>query len=115
MVHQIFLKHFVKYKDFFLGIDAEALFAGTVLLSLDHQMKEWNVDDPLWLDVDDKKFGMMAQLGRIVRVGFVSDVPGLYFHKNFKDSGNPFYEGVSKEACKVDANLAEYMDTCIAK
>jgi len=115
LVRKIFLKHFDNYKDFFPGINAEALFAGTVLHSLDHKMMEWNLDDPLWLDVHDKQFRMMAQLGRIVRVGFVSDVPGLYFHKKFKDSGHPFYESVYKEACKVDENLAEYMDTCIAK
>jgi hypothetical protein len=37
--------------------------------------------DPLWLDVDDPRFGKMAEVGRIVKVGFVSDIPGLYFHK----------------------------------
>ena len=29
------------------GIDAEVLFEGTVLQSLDN----WNLEDPLWLDV----------------------------------------------------------------
>jgi len=27
-----------------------------------------NIEDPLWLDVDDPRFGIIAQVGRIARV-----------------------------------------------
>ena len=58
----------------------------------------------------------MAQLGRIVRVGFVPDVPGIYLHKRFKDdSGHPFYQSIYKGAEKVDKELADHKDTCIIK
>ena len=42
---------------------------------------DWNLEDPLWLDVDDPEFGKMAEMGRIVKMGFVADVPFLYFQK----------------------------------
>ena len=76
---------------------------------------EWNLDDPLWLDINDSKFGKMAEIGRIVRVGFVPDLPLLYFHKRFKNSGHPFYDAVYEKAAKVNKKLADNMDTCIVK
>ena len=88
---------------------------GTVLHSLDHTLMEWNLDDPLWLDINDSKFGKMAEIGRIVRVGFVPDLPLLYFHKRFKNSGHPFYDAVYEKAAKVNKKLADNMDTCIVK
>ncbi len=115
LVRPIFLNNFSKFKNHFPGIDAEALFAGTVLHSLDHTMAEWILEDPLWLDVEDEKFGMMAQVGRIVRAAFVSDLPGIYFNKRYKDSAHPFYRSVYERAHKVDAELADQMDTCIIK
>jgi len=111
----IFLSLFQKYHDEFPGIDGEALFVGTVLHSLDHTCMEWNLDDALWLDVDCPKFGKMAELGRIVRVGFVEDVPGLSFHKRFKGSKHPFYKSVYEKAAKIDKKYADEMDTCIIK
>ena len=58
----------------FLGIYPEGLFSGTSLQSLNHLLMEWNLEDPLWFDVDDVRFGKMAELGRIMRVGFVPDI-----------------------------------------
>jgi len=88
---------------------------GTILHSLDHCLLEWNLEDPLWLDVDDPRFGKMAELGRIVRVGFVEDVPFLYFNKRFKGSNHPFYKNVYEKAAKIDKKFADNMDTCIVK
>ena len=115
LVRPMFLKKFSKLKNHFPGIDAEALFAGTILHSLDHIMAERCLEDPLWLDVEDEKFGMMAQVGRIVRAAFVSDLQGIYFNKGYKDSVHPFYRSVYEGAYKVDAELADHMDTCIIK
>jgi hypothetical protein len=114
-VRAIFFNEFAKHKDLFPGVHGEAMFVGTVLHSLDHTLMHWNLEDPLWLDVDDPRFGRMAELGRIVKVGFVEDVPFLYFHKRFKGSGHPFYDAVYKKAAKVDKELADHMDTCIIK
>jgi len=114
-VRSIFIHEFAKHKHLFPGIDGEALFVGTVLHSLDHTLMEWNLPDPLWLDVDDPKFGKMAEMGRIVRVGFVPDVPFLYFQKRFRGSKHPFYKKVYERAAKVDKELADNMDTCIIK
>jgi len=114
-VRAIFSAEFGKHKDVFPGVQGEAMFVGTVLHSLDHTLMNWNLEDPLWLDVDDPRFGRMAQIGRIVKVGFVQDVPLLYFHKRFKGSGHPFYEAVYKKAAKINKELADNMDTCIIK
>jgi len=114
-VRSIFMNEFAKHKHLFPGIDGEAFFVGTVLHSLDHTLMEWNMIDPLWLDIEDKKFGKMAELGRIVRVGFVEDVPCLYFNKRFSGSKHPFYRRVYEKAAKIDKDLADNMDTCIIK
>lgn len=114
-VRAIFFVEFKKHKDMFPGVNPEAMFIGTVLHSLDHTLMDWNLEDPLWLDVDHPRFGIMAQIGRIVKVGFVKDVPFLYFHKRFKGSGHPFYEAVYEKAAKIDKGLADNMDTCIIK
>lgn len=114
-VRSIFMSEFAKHKHLFPGIDGEAFFVGTILHSLDHTLMEWNMVDPLWLDIEDKKFGKMAELGRIVRVGFVEDVPFLYFNKRFSGSSHPFYKRVYEKAAKIDKELADNMDTCIIK
>ena len=114
-VRAIFFNEFSKHKHLFPGIHGEAMFVGTILHSLDHTLAHWNLEDPLWLDVKDPRFGRMAELGRIVRVGFVEDIPFLYFHKRFKGSGHPFYDAVYRKAAKIDKELADNMDTCIIK
>jgi len=114
-VRAIFLAEFQKHKSIFPGVDGEAMFVGTVLHSLDHTFMDWNMKDALWLDTSDCRFGKMAEMGQVVKCGFVSDVDGLLFHKRFKDSGHPFYDAVYKKAAKIDKELADHMDTCIIK
>jgi len=114
-VRSIFLTEFQKHKALFPGVNGEAMFVGTVLHSLDHTLMDWNLKDPLFLDTKDNKFGKMAEIGQIVKAGFVSDVDGLYFNKSFKGSSHPFYRSVYKKAAKIDKDLADHMDTCIIK
>lgn len=114
-VRVIFINEFARHKHLFPGIDGEAFFVGTVLHSLDHTLLEWNVADPLWLDIDDPKFGKMAELTRIVLAGFTEDLPFLYFNKRFSGSDHPFYKRVYEKAAKIDKELADHMDTCIIK
>jgi len=111
----MFMSEFEKYKLCFPGCNGESLFVGTVLHSLDHTLMEINMADPLWLDTTDPKYGLMAELCQVVRVGFIPDVPGLYFHKRYKDSGHPFYDSVYNKAAKINEFLAGKMDTCIIK
>mmetsp|Transcript_24585 Transcript_24585/g.56282 ORF Transcript_24585/g.56282 Transcript_24585/m.56282 type:complete len:489 (-) Transcript_24585:199-1665(-) len=115
LVRSVFMEEFHKHGKCFPGVHGEALFVGSILHSLDHTTMDWNLEDPLWLDVDCPLTGKMAELGRIVKVGFVADVPGLYFHKRFKDAGHPFYDAVYKKAAKIDKKYADNMDTCIIK
>ena len=114
-VRVAFHKEFKKYKSEFPDIHPEGLFIGTVLHSLDHAFMDWNLQDPLWLDVKHPRFGKMAELGRIVKVGFVPEVHGYYFHRKWKGSGHPFYEAVYAKAAKVNKKLADAMDTCICR
>lgn len=77
---------------------------------------DWNLKDPLWLDVDDPRFGKMAEVGRVVKVGFVSDVPGLYFQNRFKGiSGHNSLCSVYCNAAKINKTFADNMDSCIIK
>jgi len=114
-VRSIFLKEFQKHKASFPGVNGEAMFVGTVLHSLDHTLMDWNLKDPLYLDTENNRFGKMAEMGQIVKTGFVSDVDGLYFNKRFKGSSHPFYKSVYEKAAKIDKQLADHMDTCIIK
>lgn len=57
----------------------------------------------------------MAEFGRFVKVGFISDVPGLVFEKRFKDAPHPFYQNVYQHAVRINKKLADHMDTCIVK
>ena len=75
---------------------------------------EWNLEEPLYLDVDDPLFGKMAELGRIVRVGFVQDVPFI-FTSVIRDRVIHFYDAVYAKVAKIDKELADHMDTCIIK
>lgn len=58
----VFITEFAKYKDLFPGVDGEAMFVGTVLHSLDHYFMDCNLEDPLWLNVDHPRFGMVSIL-----------------------------------------------------
>lgn len=108
-VRAIFLAEFHKHKDLFPGVDGEAMFVGTVIHSLDHTLMDWNLKDALFLDTEDTRFGKMAEMGQVVKAGFVSDIKGLYFHKRFKNSGHPFFDAVYEKAAKIDKLLADNM------
>jgi len=72
--------------------------------------------DPLWFDEHHPEFGRMAEMGRIVRVGFVSNLPGLLFHRRFKGSKHPFcHEKVHEYAATIHEDLVDNMDSCIIK
>lgn len=111
-----FLKEFGKVKrNYFPGCHGEALFVGTIMHSLDHTHMDWAIEDPLWLDISHPEFGKMAEMGRVVKVGFVKDLPGLLFHKRYKGSKHPFYEKIYSKAATINIKLADCMDTCIVK
>lgn len=111
-----FLKEFGKMKrKYFPGCHGEALFVGTIMHSLDHCHMDWAIEDPLWLDISHPEFGKMAEMGRVVKVGFVKDLPGLLFHKRYKGSKHPFYEKIYNKATTINIKLADCMDTCIIK
>jgi len=96
-------------------LDSEALFSATVLHSLDHTFMSWNLLDPLWLDASDTQFGLMAHLGRFVRMGFVDDIPSVGLATRFKHSKTLFYRRVYEHAAAIDQEIADHMDTCIVK
>jgi len=112
-VRKKFLAEFDRHRSKFEGADAEAMFVGTICHSLDHCMMDQNLEDPLWLDVEDPEFGAMAELMRHVRVGFVPDLPGLVFNKRYRHMHHPFYRAVYKYARSVDPWLADRMDAGI--
>lgn len=111
-----FMQKFNRVKhESFPGCHGEALFAQSVLHSLDHQFAEWIINDPLWFDVENSEFALMAQCNRVVRAAFVDDLFGVLFTKKFKHSNHPFYKSIYGIAKEIDEELADSMDTCIIK
>ena len=117
LVRSHFHHTFEEHKAEFPGIDAESLFVGTIMHSLDHTLMGWNLEDPLYLDMEgcDPRFRVMAELGRFVRAGFVDDLPFLMFNKNYSNAPGKFYKRVYRYAAKVNKKLADHMDCCIIK
>merc|ERR1712110_1262525 len=116
-VRRHFHNTFEEHKTEFPGIDAESLFIGTIMHSLDHTLMGWNLTDPLYLDTErcDPRFRVMAELGRFVRAGFVEDLPFLMFNKNYSNAPTKFHKRIYSYAAKVDKRLADHMDCCIIK
>jgi len=111
-----FLKEFDKVKSrYFPGYDGMAFFVGTVIHSLDHSAAEWNMEDPLWLNINHAKYGKMAEISRVVRCGFLEQHPSFMFHQYFKGCGHPFYDTVYEKASTINQKLADNMDTCIVR
>jgi len=111
-----FLHQFAEYKHTdFKFCDGEAMFVGTVIHSLDHFIVVRNMKDPLWLDVEDEKFGYMAEILRIAMAGFADDLPFLSFNQRFKGAKHPFFRAVYKEAASIDQGFADQLETCIVK
>jgi hypothetical protein len=111
-----FMTEFSKVKNkYFPNCHGDALFYGSIMHSVDHCRMDWNIEDPLWLDVDHPEFGLMAEMGRVVKVGFVSDLPGLNFQRHYKEIDHPFYKKIYARALELNQKLADSMDTCIVK
>jgi len=110
-----FMQLFDQYRDEFLGVDGEPLFAGTILHSLDHDMYAENVKDILWLDSSHPEFGFMAEAAQMTRVAFVPELPLLPFNRKFYNATHPFYRKVYEHAVTVNPWFADRMDTCIIR
>lgn len=66
-LREILFHEFAIHEDLFPGVHGETMFSNTALHSLDHPLMDWNLEDALLLDVDDPRFGITAQISRIVR------------------------------------------------
>ena len=108
-----FHRAFAKHKGVFPNADAESLFVGTIIHSLDHSNYE-HIVDPFLLDEEDNFLGETAKITQVVRVSFVPDIPVPFVHR-YKDSCHPFYSSVYEKAREIDQRLADEMDTCIIK
>merc|ERR1712032_793681 len=98
-------------------LDDEPLAARDALILVWFHTIFANLPDALYLDTDrcDPRFRKMAELGRVVRVGFVDDLPCLMFNKNYHNSPDKFYQRVYQGAAKLNKRLADHMDCCIIK
>eukprot|EP00035_Acanthoeca_spectabilis_P014446 m.276285 g.276285 ORF g.276285 m.276285 type:complete len:221 (-) comp16141_c0_seq2:132-794(-) len=111
----VFISEFVKEKDaMFPGIDGEALFIGTVIHALDHATFERALADALWLDTTHPRFGEMARLCAVLRVGFLEELPCLLTKIKLCD-GPRFYRRIFDAAMLIDGQLAGDLDACIAR
>lgn len=112
----IFMKTFFKHKHLFEKSDPEGMFSAIVQHSLDHYTMEKNIKDPLWLQNDNSSLTTVAELTRVVRVGFVSDIVLPFFvSRKLYSSKHPFYSELYSEAIKINKEYANAIDTCIIK
>eukprot|EP00439_Symbiodinium_sp_Y106_P062293 s977_g9.t1 len=96
-------------------VNPEALFVGSVMHSLDHFSVTSAVMDILWFDVNSPKFGIMAQVCRVVRGGVSSELPGLLITTKFRWSRDRLHQAVYRHASGIDAGLANEMEICICR
>ena len=61
------------------------------------------------------RFGKKAEMVRLIGSGYITDIPGVYFHKRLKGSSHPFHKSFYEKAAKKNRDLADNMDTCIVK
>jgi len=116
-VRNLFLNRFAEIRDEFPGIDGGSLFASTIIHSLDHAQTQWNLADPLWLDIEGVRddYKPMAELGRLVRVAFVPSLPLLLFRHRYKNSSHPFYQKIYQNAAQLNKRFADEMDAYIVR
>lgn len=112
-----FQQHVCEHPQDFPRVDGESMFVSTVLHSLDHKLMEWNLKDPLWLDYSNisEEYHPLVDIGRLIRNGFMEDLPGVIFARKYKDVKLPFYEQVYRDAVLIDERLANEMDAFIIK
>ena len=114
-LRQPFFAEFEKHKASFPFINKRALFLGTVMHSIDHCNAFWNVEDHTWFDVDDERFGNLAELCRFVLLAAVDDPPLVQWPKRCYNSHHPFFKRVFEIAISLDSKLASHMDIAIVK
>jgi len=110
-----FLELFPNHKHDFKKVQGEAMFIGTVIHSLDHTQMQWTIKDPLWLEAENEEFQMCAELCRIVRAGFVPDIPFLTWSHRFYNAKHPLFNQLYSYAAEIDKRMADAMDCCIIK
>ncbi len=119
-VRNFFLNQFEEYRSEFPAIDAEGMFAGTIIHGIDHanlydvsSMRAPGREQSIRSDTGD--FRLMEEIARITIAGLVSDLPGIGFAHQYRDSPHPFYQKVYAFAKKINKTYADRMDACIIK
>ena len=104
-----------KDPDAFPGIDCEALFAGSVLHSLDHSMTEHIIPDEVFLDGVSPRFGQIVEFLQVALFALNRDLPGLPWRPKCRDSTHAFFKAVYDRAHKINPTYADLLDGCIIK
>jgi hypothetical protein len=110
-----FMRYFNEYRSDFKGIDAEALFVGTIMHGLDHTMLEFVLQDPMWIRTTNPKLPWAELLSRIILIGFNRELRFLPFNRKYSNAEHPFFRRVYEAALLHDHELAGLIDTCICK
>jgi len=112
-VRKFFLAEFVKHKDYFPGIDGEALFIGTVLHSIDHCQGPYVLDDITDFRGSDE-FLATRELATVI-LNCVTDNPRFtLFERRFSHAPHQFYRSVYQFAAKLHPRLADGLECTIA-
>lgn len=117
-VRNFFLNTFEEYRHDFLAIDAEAMFAGTIIHSLDHCNVSAVVRDYggiCGVRTGSGDFECMAEMNRVTLAALVDKLPGIGFAHQYKDAPHAFYRRVYLFAQSIHKTFADRMDACIIK
>ena len=95
---------------------AEAYFLGTVVHSLDHHRYIQNLDPRTLVGMRvSPKFETLRAIQCIVRCMISDDLPCILFAREYKDAPMAFHQQVYQIGRRIDASLADKMQTCIIK
>lgn len=114
MVRARFLSEFGKYAaNDFAGIDAEALFIGTVIHSIDHRQAVHCINVSNFTPADER-FAADHEWAKVTFNCFTDRPPGRLFDCRFAHAQHPFFRNIYKYASSINPRLASYLEACIA-
>jgi len=112
-VRQFFLREFVKHKDYFPGIDGEALFIGTVMHSIDHCQGPYILDDITDFRGSDEYLAT-RELATVILNCITDKHSFTLFERRFSHAPHQFWRSVYQFAATLNPRLADGLECTIA-
>jgi len=114
---KVFLREFAKYAEDFTGVDAEAMFLGTVMHSVDHfqcvhLFSSWDARS------DKPEFAPGVEWARYVWSYAADELPMPLWIRcmtRFEHASHPLFKACFRHARKISPVLASEMELCVIR